>query len=867
MGKHPVVQKLWLSVTKSITPGASFNARFPGFKSVVRSLATPCAVLWDKNRKSRTHPGQIPAARGRAQKRSWNPDNQWEEFKASFCETIELLCTMDWLKDEHWDMMKFHLAVLVQRAVGDDRCGSGHEILAVPSSLVTTKPLFSGLINWWLKREVARARGSKSTSQRSQMRSLSLMQSFLLSKRGWAKASTYTLQTAVYKHQIRLTSVGVPLNEETKTHIRLAVDKIVKPVDVYSNVSLSRHASNTTSRKAGGVLREVAGEGFPVSQLAAPSLRTLAHSVGEWKKGVFGRCEQHVIAQELSGTSRFVKAQFLYEPGKIRAISVGDAFLNTFLTPLQSHLIQCWKSSDYSTMRPDWERRVEKFIAPLSWVWNSIDYEAATDLLKLESTGVAIAEVSTILGLDLPTDLGGTTIEYSEKLLDRSRFPELKATVVQTNGQLMGHPLSFPLLCMINLSALLRAITICKASGLITKAEGEQILSMTVLNGDDLLFPCPPSFVAVFEQCALDVGLKPSLGKSYTSRYFAMVNNVQFLMTPKGGRQFGYVNQKLIYNFSLKSGEEKDSPFEIGHAFNKMFELCPDALAFLPDGLMNRASVPIAGYQPNFFFPSHLGGFGVDPKFATAKIGATRLQRQIAAAATEGVLNSFLLRTKGVVQSVVDKELAKLVAKLPKPVARSYGGSAIYESTRERWLSDAPQEGSYSSDSTAYSSWIGLMESIKPAAAAPDKTVPEEQESVTADREVRRLKDTISDVKPMTLAKCLSADREWLYPQLPKSESGLVISYDRRLRTRAQRFGKVHFTMPNGETVFGHPLTRAPRGARKSGGYSPWVPREETAVVVGSMPTVGEEWVFTQTPPALGALVVARPQMAGGGGL
>ncbi len=858
MGKHPVVQNLWLSVTKSITPGESFNSLYPGFKSVVRSLATPCAVLWDKNRRRRTLPEQIPAARGRDPKRSWDPENQWKEFKASFVKTIELLCTLDWSKDQHWDVLKYHLAVLVQKAVGDDRCDTGHKVLAVPPSLVGMKPLFSGLIHKWLKREVARAQGGGNTTQKAQRRSLSLMQSFLLSKRGWAKASDYTLFGAVNDHQVRLTSVGVPLNSDTRTHIRKAVDLVVRPIDLYSNVSLSRHASNTTSRKAGGVLREVAGEGFPVDQLAAPSLRTLAHNVGVWKKGVFARCEAEVISQELKGFRRFVKAQFLYEPGKIRAISVGDGYLNTFLTPLQAHLIECWKQSPFSTMRAGWERRVEKFLAPDTWVWNSIDYKAATDLLKLESTEVAMSEVNEILGLDLPTDLGGTTIEYSTKLLDRSRFPNLKASVTQTNGQLMGHPLSFPLLCMINLSALLRAISICTGDGLITEAEGRLILSMTVLNGDDLLFPCPPAFVAVFEQCALDVGLVPSLGKSYTSKYFAMVNNVQFLMTKKGGQQFGYVNQKLLYNFSLKSGEEKDSPFEIGHAFNRMFELCEDALPFLADGILNRSKVPIAGFTPNFFFPSHLGGFGVDPKYATKRIGATKLQRQIAQAATEGVLNSFLLRSRGVVDSVVDQRLAKWVAKLPKPIARSYGNSARYEPVRERWVPDDGQsgvEGQYVSDSSSYASWIGLFESLKPASSAPDKDVPELKEEAIQTGALRRLKDTISTIKPRSLAKCLDASREWLYPLLPPCRTGLVISYDRRLQTRAQKFGSVLLHM-GGEKVWGFPVGRQiRRGRRDPFLATSWEAVETVAVAVGQMPAVEEDWTLTFEAPAFGSLV------------
>ena len=185
-------------------------------------------------------------------------------------------------------------------------------------------------------------------------------------------------------------------------------------------------------------------------------------------------------------------------------------------------------------------------------MWNSIDYEAATDKLNLESSLTAVKEVERIMKLEVPHDLNGTQIQY-DKILDdvkdedRHLFEGIAEAVQQTNGQLMGHPLSFPLLCMINYAGVLKCLSQGLKLGILADSdEVELIKSMVIINGDDLMFPCPPALVPIFEQCALDVGLTPSLGKSYTSRYFAMVNNVQFLMTPGGNRQFGRSEERRV---------------------------------------------------------------------------------------------------------------------------------------------------------------------------------------------------------------------------------------------------------------------------------------------------------------------------------
>jgi hypothetical protein len=310
-------------------------------------------------------------------------------------------------------------------------------------------------------------------------------------------------------------------------------------------------------------------------------------------------------------------------------------------------------------MREGWEEEVRSWTAPGGWVWNSGDYKAATDQLNSNSTAAVVEVIRELYGLDFNFGLVGNVVSYSRKdcELDAQILPD---EIFQTNGQLMGHPLSFPILCVVNLAGLLLALRRCVKDQRLTRDEMKLILSMTKINGDDILFPCPKWFCREWETSAGALGLKLSVGKSYASADFAMVNNVMFCK--RTNRRFGFLNQALIWNFSLKEGEAKVSPLEVGRAFSAMFENCPNSVEFLPDCVSNRKEMKLMGYQPNFFIPCELGGFGIDLKFARGALRASLDQRRVAAACAEGVLNSFLL-----MRNLPQNRLVKLfMSKLPQ---------------------------------------------------------------------------------------------------------------------------------------------------------------------------------------------------------
>jgi len=404
-------------------------------------------------------------------------------------------------------------------------------------------------------------------------------------------------------------------------------------------------------------------------------LPELASSFESWRRSSFFRALRKIEDQQQSldyssgiGIFKFnrITPIGIFEPGKIRMISVGDGNLNAALQPIQGAMIRAWKNHGSSTMRySDLTERMDELFSDKSYApvesfarafgFNlsefllvSGDYEAATDLLRKDASFAALEGLSHLPTFEiLKYSFFPGVADYPADI-----WPDAPQNYVFNEGQLMGHPASFPLLCVINLSCYLFAIqkwtddlyrTMVKCT---QKGEYRTMLTQqinfarrffskrVIVNGDDVLFRMPNCFISVWKSAIAGVGFKLSDGKNYISPDVAMINSQLFRKTKLGFKRLGYLNQTIITGMNVKSSEDnKCTPTQIGREINTMCRFCPWAASAIPLCFSRWPlfSLPKFKFVPNWYIPVHLGGFGVSPALAPANLKYTLSQRKIAA--------------------------------------------------------------------------------------------------------------------------------------------------------------------------------------------------------------------------------------------
>ncbi|QKI29251.1 RNA-dependent RNA polymerase [Kummerowia striata ourmiavirus] len=216
------------------------------------------------------------------------------------------------------------------------------------------------------------------------------------------------------------------------------------------------------------------------------------------------------------------------EPFKLRVISAGKADAYARLLRFQPSLWGLLKDHPQFQLvgRPLRRGDITRF-------WNNAhrlfgdravalsgDYSAATDNLhpSLSITAIdAIIEGHPISESDrnlLHLGLTGHLIDPED--------PEMEAN--QRWGQLMGSPISFPILCIINMAVCRYAVEQQSDSTLSIREAG------VLVNGDDCLIPLPsPRGYGEWARLVEACGLKPSPGKCFVSRHAAQLNSMLYL--------------------------------------------------------------------------------------------------------------------------------------------------------------------------------------------------------------------------------------------------------------------------------------------------------------------------------------------------
>jgi hypothetical protein len=255
-------------------------------------------------------------------------------------------------------------------------------------------------------------------------------------------------------------------------------------------------------------------------------------------------CEPFKVRMITRGESVRYHVCRMYQPLLHRGISERHPFRLTMGPMDREHLQELLEKS-------------RRFMGTSPGVWVSGDYASATDNLN-----PILSEVA------METACAALKIPWEDRFLLRDALTRHNiesahdgSCDLQTNGQLMGSPVSFPILCLVNAAvcryvselSIGRKIKLCDWAGLV--------------NGDDVLLWLPddgPSYDR-WKHLTSKCGLVPSMGKNYTSRSHVIINSEIWKIHHNAdyfGQTYWAIDEKLpLLNLGLLYGESKsESP-------------------------------------------------------------------------------------------------------------------------------------------------------------------------------------------------------------------------------------------------------------------------------------------------------------------
>jgi len=257
------------------------------------------------------------------------------------------------------------------------------------------------------------------------------------------------------------------------------------------------------------------------------------------------------------------------------------------------------------------------------------DYSAATDKLNINFTKACFEAFlkKTNYSDELKDLLRAVLYEHEIHYPKKTELP----SVTQRNGQLMGSPLSFPILCMCNM--------ICYHMSLETLLGRKVPFSdlPVLINGDDILFPSNPELYAIWRKNVATVGFELSVGKNYVHTNVLTVNSECFVYH-YGTKQFTkmkFLNCGLLTGQSKKGGSASDrSDQTIDSIYNELIANSPNKLRshnrflFYFKDIISKYTKVGSSYL-NLFIDRNLGGLGFINE--DVKVNFTKTQRLLAA--------------------------------------------------------------------------------------------------------------------------------------------------------------------------------------------------------------------------------------------
>lgn len=532
----------------------------------------------------------------------------------------------------------------------------------------------------------------RSTLQRVQSKSdtrrragISRAQDLLFLKKGSPTSSAELVADSQRSHKKALTenktgyrSTSVKRDSEAVSALELEIKDIVQDVFGHRNFRFSKTAKLPSFNSC--TTGEIGSQSAKSSSMARQLFRkfgivedvlvmTFHPRTGVLERKVPTFCPIFQLKDEI-----LAKPAFILEPLKVRPIMMGPAEEYFWLLQTQSYL---WNSlARYDTfsliknpvsselLRNGFLRkiaRVESEFPELvgKWKYHSGDYASATDNFKMFWSKYiwdlicSFGQIPNWLRRIGVKCLVAHKIVYSE--------PEGVDVRDQVNGQSMGSPISFPVLCILNAalcSLSFKQACYPKSPSVDGKSwadisEEEELINSPLsrrlqklrwskvpmlINGDDCLNAFTESAKDRWEYLADFSGLTPSVGKTYFSDLFLQINSQCWMPTREGGvfdlEMVPYLNYALLSRRSARGSEPREW-WDLPAMLKEWYACCEgsrrldraQALSIFVQYHMKR--LEMVPKNMSWFIPQDLGGLGLEHD-GTSKIELDFRQRQVA---------------------------------------------------------------------------------------------------------------------------------------------------------------------------------------------------------------------------------------------
>lgn len=372
-------------------------------------------------------------------------------------------------------------------------------------------------------------------------------------------------------------------------------------------------------------------------------------SVSDSQKHAYGQLLDHMSIEDITRSAYFLKlfpvshdssprdplnfkgredenvmVSAVLEPLKVRLITKGPIYRQWFGKFYQKHLWSYLQGMDPFALTGrvldqsdlhlvHWKTRK---LAPQFTKWVSGDYSAATDGLNIRCTKLVFERFLKESYLDDRTNDALRSVLYEQYI----HYPPPPKGMVpipsfwQSNGQLMGSILSFPILCLVNLISYWLALEDYLGREVPLKR------LPVLVNGDDILFKTDDIFYEYWMDFISRAGFELSVGKNYVSEKYVTINSQFFRVVEDGDslkiEEARYLNTGLLIGQSKITGRSSVKELPIWDLYN--FTV-PDSVnperthkRFLHYNMEKIRRYTRNG-EYNLFLPHLRGGLGFEP--------------------------------------------------------------------------------------------------------------------------------------------------------------------------------------------------------------------------------------------------------------